>query len=153
MSNDVCFCFFFFFLIFFPLVIICFSSCLLNLCILCIIFGIPIAALSLMIVHGSDDIFLNVSLTDIIVCVVIVLIGVGAVFVCVGLFMYALYCCSFCFCIIMWFGIAWEWSLDVGSVEGFYNFSIVVVLYFSHGLFKLLVDFISAIFVGFVFAW
>lgn len=72
MSNDVCFCFFFFFLIFFPLVIICFSSCLLNLCILCIIFGIPIAALSLMIVHGSDDIFLNVSLTDIIVdCVCI----------------------------------------------------------------------------------
>ena len=40
----------------------------------------------------------------------------------------------------MWFGIAWEWSLDVGSIEGFYDFGIVVVLYFSHGLFELLVD-------------
>ena len=38
-----------------------------NLCILWIIFGIPIAAHSLVIVHGSDDIFLNVSVADIIV--------------------------------------------------------------------------------------
>ena len=67
MSDDVCFCFSFFFFIFFPRVIICFSSCRLNLCNLCIIFGIPISALSLMVGHGSDDIFLNVSLTDIIV--------------------------------------------------------------------------------------
>ena len=44
-----------------------FSSCRLNLCILWIIFGIPIAALSLIIVHESDDILLNVSAADMIV--------------------------------------------------------------------------------------
>ncbi len=53
----------------------------------------------------------------------------------------------------MWFGIAWEWSLGIGTIECFYDFGIVVVLYFFHGLFKLLVNFVSAIFVGFVFAW